>query len=432
MGKPEMKYSKTSFAVNVPQEQVICELHSNPVELKPGSAKEHIEWALDHPINSPKVEEIVRPGEKVCIIIPDLTRKWQSPHIYIPILVERLNRIGVKDGDILIISATGTHRAQTEEEKVGLVSKEIYERIEFLDHDCTDEGNLQHVGTTSQGTPVRLNRRALDCDRIILTGGAVFHFLAGFGGGRKYILPGIAARDTIMKNHNLALLPGFGSGSNPFVKSGIMDERNPLHMDMMEAAAMVKPDFVLNVVADSDFNIISAFAGDYIDAHKEACALLNAIDGVTVPKKAGLVIASAGGFPKDINLYQTSKTLCNVFEIIEEGGTYIILSECSEGFGSGDTERQICAYDNMLDREKNLREDFSIGAYIGYMFCDSAAKYKAILVTDMEQEFFNNAGIRVAKTLDDALAIARELNGGKLDMDIALLPHGANTMPIIR
>ena len=214
-----MKFGQQSFEVKLPPQQIAAELEPNRVELPQRTPAEHIRWALDHPIDSKPLKELVKPGETVCIIISDVTRRWQSPETYIPVLIAELEAAGVRDEDMLIISATGTHREQTREEHIGLVTQAVYDRIRLVDHRCTDEENLKYVGTTSRGTPVYLDKRALECDHIILTGGVVYHFMAGFGGGRKSILPGIAGRETIMKNHNLALNPGLGAGSNPEVRS---------------------------------------------------------------------------------------------------------------------------------------------------------------------------------------------------------------------
>ena len=202
--------------------------------------------------------------------------------------------------------------------------------------------------------------------------------------------------------------------------------------DMAEAAELAKPCFLLNVVADGDFNIIRAFAGDYIEAHAAACKLVDDIDGVYVEERTPLVIASAGGYPKDINLYQTSKTLSNARAVVADGGTMILLSECRESFGDADCARQICGFDNMLDRERDLRENFSIGAYVGFLFCESAERYRFIMVTDIPKEKFANTKIHAVKTLGEALALAKELNGGSLELRTTLLPHGANTLPKFR
>ncbi|MFR6312537.1 nickel-dependent lactate racemase, partial [Anaerofustis stercorihominis] len=275
----KLRYDKIEFDVKLKDENIKEVLESNDLGLTKKTPKEHIKDALDNPIGSDKLNKKIDKDDKVCIIISDITRKWQSSKMYLPILVDELNKAGVKDDDITILSATGTHRKQTEEEHKELIG-ELYGRIEIIDHVCTDDENMVYMGTTSHGTPIKLNKVAVNADKVIITGGVVYHFLAGFGGGRKSIVPGIAARETIMKHHSLSLNEGLGSGSNPFVRSANMSETNPFHTDLMEAAEMLKPAFLLNVVVDGDFNIIKAFAGDYVEAHKEACKMVDEMEGV--------------------------------------------------------------------------------------------------------------------------------------------------------
>ena len=423
-----MKYGQEEFEVHLPPELIAAELEPNRIDLPQRTPAEHIRWALDHPIDSAPLKELVRAGEKVCIVISDVTRRWQSPETYLPILVAELESAGIRDEDILILSATGTHRRQTREEQIGLVTQAVYDRVRVEDHQCTEEENLAYVGTTSRGTPVWLDKRALECDHILLTGGVVFHFMAGYGGGRKSILPGISGRETIMKNHNLALNPGLGSGSNPNVRSANMNDTNPVHADMMEACSMVNPTFLVNVVVNDDQEIIAAFAGNWITAHQAACDLVDRMYGVPVREKTPLVIASAGGYPKDLNFYQTIKTLCNAREVVKDGGTIILVTKSEEGYGSADTEKQIAGYPTMVEREKALRADFSIGAFIGYLFAECAETHHVIAVTSMNQEDFGTAKIHVVRTLDEALELSRQLNGGK-DLRATLMPHGANTLP---
>ena len=191
---------------------------------------------------------------------------------------------------------------------------------------------------------------------------------------------------------------------------------------------MVNPTFLVNVVVNDEQEIIAAFAGNWVTAHQAACDLVDRMYGVPAREKTPQVIASAGGFPKDLNFYQTIKTLCNALEVVEDGGTIILVTRSNEGFGSADTEKQIAGYATMLDREKALREDFSIGAFIGYLFAESAEKYHLIAVTGMEQSDFGTANIHVVKTLDEALELSRKLNSGK-DLRTTLMPHGANTLP---
>ena len=426
-----MKYSDTEFAVSLDPGQVVAEVHANAVNLPKRTVREHIEYALDHPIGAGPIEEAVKPGEKVCIIISDTTRRWQQPSTYLSVLVERLNKAGIPDEDMLILCATGTHRKQTEEEHISLVGEDLYRRIRFIDHQCDDKEHLTYMGTTSRGTPVWLDSYAMACDKIILTGGVVYHFLAGFGGGRKSIVPGIAGRETINTNHNNALNKGLGSGSNPRACNGNMTDSNPFHSDLMECAAFAKPAYLLNVVVDDNYQIVGAFAGDWREAHAAATKLVQQLDGVPIPRRTQLVIASAGGYPKDINLYQTSKTLSNALAAVAPGGTMILLSECREGFGDPDCEAQICNYDTMADREKDLRANFSIGGFVGFLFAETSENYHLILVTDLPRERFARTKIQVARTLDEALALAAACNGGSLDgVETTLMPHGGSTFPL--
>ena len=424
----KMKFGDGAFEVHLPPELIAAELKLNPVELPRRTTAEHIRWALDHPIDSAPLKQLVRPGETVCMIISDVTRRWQSPETYIPILVAELEEAGVRDEDMLIVSATGAHRRQTREEQIGLVTEEVHSRIRFLDHQSCEEENLVYLGTTSYGTPVRVNRQVLECDKIILTGGVVYHPLAGYGGGRKSILPGVAGDETITKNHNLALNPGWGSGSNPAVRCANMDASNPIHADMVEACSMVNPHFMVNVVVDDHQDVIAAFAGNWLTAHRAACDLVDRIYSVPVREKTPLVIASAGGYPKDINLYQTFKTLCNVMEVVEDGGTIILVSECREGYGDEETRLQITGYATMAEREQALRERFTVGGYDGYYFAECAETHHIIVVTKMDQADFGTAKLHAVRTLDEALELSRRLNGGK-DLRATLMPQGTNTLP---
>ena len=426
----QMKYSDTAFAVSIDPAQVLCEVHANQVELSKRTVREHIEYALDHPIGAGPIEEAVQPGDKVCIIISDVTRRWQQPSAYLPVLVDRLNRAGIPDEDLLILCATGTHRQQTEEEHIALVGEELYRRIKFRDHNCDDKEHLTFVGTSSRGTPVWLDSYAMACDKIILTGGVVYHFLAGFGGGRKSVVPGIAGRETINTNHNNALNKGMGSGSNPRVCNGNLSADNPFHTDLVECASFAKPAYLLNVIVDDNYQIIGAFAGDWQKAHAAAAKAVEQLDGVAIPHRAPLVIASAGGYPKDINLYQTSKTLSNALAAVAPGGTVILLSECREGIGDPDCEKLLCGFDTMEDRERALRADFSIGGFVGFLFAETSEHYHLILVTSLPDTVFEKTSIQTAKTLDEALALAAGGNGGSLDgVETILMPHGGSTVP---
>ncbi|MBP7175877.1 MAG: nickel-dependent lactate racemase [Thermoclostridium sp.] len=423
-----LKYGNSEFVVALADEQIKQVLEANPVRLVPGTPRELIEDALNHPVGSDRIENIVQSGEKVCVIISDSTRSWQNPGLILEALLDRLAAAGVKDEDIVIISARGSHRAQTDQELRFLVTDRIYNRIKVVDHNCLDENNLTYMGTTSRGTPVKLNSVAVSSDRVILIGAVLHHFLGGFSGGRKSIIPGIASRETIQANHSLSLNHGIGSGCNQLVKSGQLEE-NPLHLDMLEGSLMLNPCFIINIVVDDNYKMLKAFAGDMVKAHEQACRLVDRMNTVDIDRRYPVVIASAGGYPKDMNVYQPMKTLCHMLECIEPGGMMIMLSQCREGFGSAETEKQITDYDNMLEREKALRDNYSIGAHTGYLYADTAEKFTFILVTDFDATNFSKTKMHIVRTLDEALELAATLHGGSLNEDVCLMPNGSVTLP---
>lgn len=386
----KMKYGKKYLEFEYDDQNVINIIKPNQLDLSDLSGRERVIEALVNPIASARLSEIVKSGDTICVVVPDITRVWQSPNIYVPPIIEELNRGGVKDED-----------------------------------------NLVYCGMTTYGTPVKLNKKALACDHLVLAGGAIYHFLAGFGGGRKYVMPGIAGYDTIMTNHSYSFNKGLGSGINENVRSGNMSDSNPIHCDMMEAASFAKPTFILNVVVNSDKKITHAFSGNYIKAHEAACKIVEVVDGVEIHEKADMIIASACGYPKDINLYQTSKTLFNVVEAINPDGVIIILSECSEGFGSDATEYMMTKFDNMFDREKDIRESYSIGKGIAYLECDYAEKYTFILVSEMDADQLKNTKIRPVKTIEEALDLAYSIKGTR-NLKTIMMPDAANTQPIFK
>ena len=423
-----MKYGQTEFEVHLPPELIAAELEPNQVDLPQRTTAEHIRWALDHPIDSAPLKELVKAGDKVCVVISDVTRRWQAPDTYLPILIGELEAAGVRDEDILILSATGTHRRQTEEEHIGLVTKPVYDRIRVEDHVCTDQDNLAYVGTTSRGTPVWLDKRALACDKIILTGGVVYHFMAGFGGGRKSILPGIAGRETIMKNHNLALNPGIGSGSNPNVRSANMNAANPVHADMMEACSMVRPTFLLNVVVNDEQEIIAAFAGNWVTAHRAACDLVDRMYGVPVKEKTPLVIASAGGYPKDLNFYQTIKTLSNA----PGGGGRRRHPDPGDQVGRGLRQRGYPAADRRLALSQSAGEG-PAGELLHRRLHRLPLCRERRKVPHDRRHRHGPGGLRHrqdprGQDPGRGTGAVPRLNGGR-DLRATLLPHGANTLP---
>lgn len=424
----DMPYGQKNFELKLEDSRILTVVKSRKLDAASATQEQTLEKALKNPIASPGLEKILRPGDKVCLIVPDITRLWESTFVSTPILLKVISDCGVKDEDIIILCATGTHRKMTEQEHSRLLGEETVKRFKIIDHQCQDTDNLTYLGSTSRGTPVYFNSHACQADKIVTSGGIVYHFMAGFGGGGKMLLPGIAGYDTIQHNHELALNPGFGSGDNPNARAGNIGPSNPLRSDINEAAAMLAPCFALNVVVDDKFRIIGAFAGDWLKAHAEGCRMVAELDGARIPERSDFVIASAGGSPKDINLYQGVKLLSNSLAAAKPGATIILLAQFPEGFGNADCEKMIKDYADMPSREKSLREKFSIGAYSGFLFAEACEKYHIILVSDMPAEDFKNTKLVPANSLEEAMRLAQKFV--KPDSSAVVMPHGATTLPI--
>ncbi|MBE6044947.1 MAG: nickel-dependent lactate racemase [Clostridium thermopalmarium] len=419
-----MKYGEKHFDLNFEHKNVkIISSLSSP-KLK--REEEILKYAIENPIDSPRLKDIVKPDEDVCIIVPDVTRLWQKPSVYLPYVIKELEEAGVKDDNIHFICALGTHRKQNEEEHKLIMGEDLFNRFEIIDHDCRDKDNLQYVGTTSFGTEVYVNKLALQCKHIILTGGIVFHDIAGFGGGRKAILPGISSYETVMQNHSLSLNPN-GPGSNPKVRTALMDG-NPFSEDMLEAAKFVNPSFLFNVILDSDGNFTAAVAGNYITAHRKGCEILKSIDSFNIKEKADVIIASAGGYPKDIDLYQASKALSNSVEAVREGGTIILVAQCIEGLGHKDMEHIFYNFKNNAEREKEVRREYTIAKFFAFVICEMAVKYNIILVSSMDQKALECCNIKITNNLEDAIYYAKDaIDNADL---IYLMPTAGSTLPV--
>ena len=422
--KISMKYGEKHFDLNFEHKNVkIISSLSSP-KLK--REEEILKYAIENPIDSPRLKDIVKPDEDVCIIVPDVTRLWQKPSVYLPYVIKELEEAGVKDDNIHFICALGTHRKQNEEEHKLIMGEDLFNRFEIIDHDCRDKDNLQYVGTTSFGTEVYVNKLALQCKHIILTGGIVFHDIAGFGGGRKAILPGISSYETVMQNHSLSLNPN-GPGSNPKVRTALMDG-NPFSEDMLEAAKFVNPSFLFNVILDSDGNFTAAVAGNYITAHRKGCEILKSIDSFNIKEKADVIITSAGGYPKDIDLYQASKALSNSVEAVREGGTIILVAQCIEGLGHKDMEHIFYNFKNNAEREKEVRREYTIAKFFAFVICEMAVKYNLILVSSMDQKALECCNIKITNNLEDAIYYAKDaIDNADL---IYLMPTAGSTLPV--
>lgn len=423
-----MKYGKTEFLLSIPAEQLVCEVVGKEVPPVPDLEKA-IRGALARPLDAPPLREVARPGDKVVITVSDITRIWQRMDKVLPIVLDELNAAGVPDDNITILIVVGAHRQNTESEFRDLCGDNVCRRVRVLNHDAWDDANMVYLGKTSRGTEVRINRLVAEADRVIMTGGIVYHYNAGYGGGRKSILPGCSSVKTIRQNHLLLLGPNPGDGSDPSCMSGKLTG-NAAHEDMMEIAAFVKPDFLLNIVPTADGQVAGIFAGNWVSAWLEGTKLVNELYGVEIPAKADIVVTTAGGYPKDINLYQTGKTMDNACYAVKKNGVVVLLSECPDiheppGFADW--------FDlgGKLEAEKALRAEFSLPGMVALkeMECSDIATF--IMVTRPENfDLVRKARMIPAGSLDEAMKIACEKCRISKPRFI-VMPQGANTLPLL-
>ncbi|KIX13784.1 nickel-dependent lactate racemase [Dethiosulfatarculus sandiegensis] len=422
----ELKYGKSKICFDLPEESLLCELvgANQPAIEDLQKAYKH---CLDHPIDSPPLSEKLKPNDKVVIAVSDITRAWQRSNKTLPILLEYLNKAGITDEQITIIIAVGGHRKNTEEEFKALCSEDVFKRVKIINHNPEAE-DVVYLGKTSRGTEVRMNRLAMEADKLILTGGVIYHYMAGYGGGRKSILPGIASLDTISQNHLHGLSDTVGGGSNPLIATGLT-RGNPLHEDMMEIADFVQPDFLVNVVPNLDGDIAGIFAGNWVSAWFEACKMVDAMFGVPIEEQADIVIATAGGYPKDINLYQSQKTIDNASYAMKPGGVSIILAECPL-IGDPPEFFEWFEYPDLLSLETAARKNFLITGWLAVKQLEYEKMGTIILVTPEKNfELARKAHVEPVYCIEDALDLAYQKCGVK-DPKFIVMPQGANTFPI--
>lgn len=416
----QFRYGNTTVTLPIEENQVIGVIEGNETPVLDDIEGE-LYKVLDNPIESAPLSEVASKASSIAIIVSDMTRFWMRQDIIVPLLVGYLvEKCGRKYEDLEIIIATGTHVGGSEEELRTLVTSDIYDKVKTVNHDCRTD-DLVYLGTTSYGTPVKVNKDAADADLVICLGAATYHVMAGFGGGRKSILPGISSLETIKHNHAYSLAPDKFI-TNPEIGNGVLDG-NPLNEDMLEAAAMMKNLFMVTLVTDTEFRLSSIFAGHWRKSWEAACEEVRRIYRVPVKEKADVVITSCGGFPKDESLYQGTKAVDNVISALKDGGTLVLLLEGRNGGGSPDYFDWIKPLVNGTF-EKELRENFTVGGYIFFLNCEQAARFNILMYSSIPAETVAPMGIKSYDNLDKLMEDAH-LEG----KSIYVIPTGSTVLP---
>jgi len=415
-----LPYGKTEVCVRVPTQNFLGLIE--PKE-KPGvlDARAEIERALKEPVGSKRLSEIVKPEHKVAIVVDDATRPAPS-HLMVPPILDELNMAGVKNENITIIFGCGTHKAVKNEEVVRLLDEAVLNRVKAISHDCKAE-DLVYVGTTQKhGTKVYLNRIFAEADVKILTGDVCFHYYAGYGGGRKSVLPAVSGEETIKHNHAMLL--------HPNAKTGVL-EGNPIHEDMVEAAKLAKVDFILNVVTNSKGEVVKAFAGDLEQAFYEGVKVVDEMYRIPVDRKADIVVVSPGGYPADVNLFQAYKGVDSALEVVKRGGVIVLLAECSQGHGNQVFYDWMVKFSDIKAVEREIKRNFVLGGHKAYYLLKALQNHQIILVSLMPDYYGTNIfKLKTARAVNDALNEAFSIVGK--NAKVWAMPYGNFTLPEVR
>ncbi|MEM1607012.1 MAG: nickel-dependent lactate racemase [Candidatus Bathyarchaeia archaeon] len=323
-------YGKTVVDLNLPDESVSAILQSRDFNVDVDEIK-IVQDALNNPIGCGRLAELSTGKRSICIVVSDYTRATPNRVLLSPI-IKSLKSAGVKQDRIRILVAYGLHKPAPREMVLEFLGGDVVEGIDIIDHDAESESSLIYIGETSFGTRLSVNRHVINSDLVILTGLIEPHFFAGYSGGRKAILPGVASKEAIFSNH------GFKMIMHPLARYGVL-EGNPIHEDMVEAARMIRRQmYLVNVVIDKRHRVVGAFAGDVFKAHAEGVRFLDRHVKVKSPIKADIVVTSNGGYPLDRDLYQAVKGMATGDLIVRRNGVIVIFAECVDGVGRGHEE----------------------------------------------------------------------------------------------
>jgi len=364
-----------------------------------------IERALDEPVG-PSLRDFAG-RKRAAIMASDITRPAPTSKM-LPPLVRRLEEIGITE--VLVVFGLGTHRRMTAEEENRLLGG-----CSHLHHIQHDKDRCIHLGETSRGTPVEILEDVASCDLKIGTGNIEYHYYAGYSGGAKALLPGVSSENSININHAMM--------TDPLAKSGSL--KNPVRLDMEEAAKIAGLDFILNVVLNSKKEIVRAVAGDYVKAHRVGAKVVDEMYRRVV-KPAEIVVTCAGGRPKDINLFQAQKAMENAKEAVLAGGSLILLAECAEGLGHPVFERWAREAACAEDCVERFGREYEFGGHKAALIARESLEKDLILVSSMKPKLAEICFFRHAKSLEEALAMARERQGK--DARTIVMPHGNLTL----
>jgi nickel-dependent lactate racemase len=412
-----LPYGRTEVAARIPDENSLEIIDVQSSEGVTDPVKE-VEAALEAPVESARLDEIVKAEDTVAIVVDE--KPIRSPaRLMLSGLLKSLGQAGVRDENITVIFGCGAY-SMTGEEGAAIIGEALGSRIKIEIHDCHAE-DLQHVGKTSFGTPVLVNKTFMESDIRILTGNVAPHYFAGYSGGRKSVLPAIVGIETVRHNHAFLL--------NPQARRGNL-EGNPVHLDMEEALQLVDVDFAVNVVVNPQRDVVSAFAGDVSTVFSEGVRRVNEMCKVNVAAPADIVIVSPGGSPWDDDLYKAYEGVESALSVVKDKGVVVLVAECLEGYAVQAFHDWMVKFTSLSSIRRAVKRRFVLGGDTAYYLRRALGRVKIILVSIMPDYYATGVfKLKTAKTVNAALKSAFRMTGRK--SSILVLPHGSATLPII-
>jgi nickel-dependent lactate racemase len=421
-----MKYGRKGLSLNFSDrlQADVIQKRSMPVLKEPVEA---VRSAFSHPVGSKSLKEAVQGRKGICVLICDNTRP--VPHaVLLPALIEGLIDAGADPDSITVLVATGLHRPNEGEELRELIgSDRVLQTVKVINHFARRDEDHVLLGNTPRGMPVKLDRRFLSAEVRIAVGLVEPHFMAGYSGGRKLIVPGIAHQDTIRVLHSAGML-------NHEKVANCMIDGNPLHEEQLYAIEMAGGSLAINTVIDEDRNLSFVNFGEIVQSHLDAVSFARPYFEIPVPRKYQTVITSAAGYPLDRNYYQTVKGMVGAVGILAPGGDLFIVSECSEGLGTAEyTASQGRLIGLGMDR---FLEETSQKQYASIDEWETVMQVKAMkigtvhLYSDaLTAEERSLTGVHVVRSIEEAV---EESVRTKSDKRVAVIPEGPYVIPVYR
>jgi len=413
----KLKYGKEEVQLPIQDKNILKILNSKKQDILL-NPKDKLRNLLKNPIGRPSLKDLIiqKKAKKILIIVNDITRP--TPYeVILPPLLDELKKIGIKKENILFMVATGIHRSNSPEEIKEIFGENIFSAYKFINHNC-DDPNSKDLGNLKSGNKLWVDSIVSDIDFIITTGVIVPHYFAGFSGGRKSILPAICGRKTIEANHAQMVHPNARAGNL---------KGNPVHQEMQEAAEKVGVDFNINVVTDENHQIIEIVAGELFTSWQQGVEICKKIYLCPIEKKADVVIASAGGYPKDINVYQAQKALNNAYQAIKPGGTIILLAECLEGYGEPTFKNWIEEANTPDDIIKRSKKKFVLGGHKAYSIAKLIKEVEVILVSSLSPNKVRKLFFIPMENIFQAIEYVQDKYGENFQAYI--LPSGNTVLP---